>query len=138
MQKFTKITTGFVVQNYEKNKAGEFVCSSQEFIAGDQVDYEDENGNVISPPEHKYQQFKMVTERANKCDEIFEKVKNQSRICKKLRRMAVEAKDLKVSLPTVPVKNWFDGTIQNPEIEVFFEKYDLAKLLQYIADIGLD
>ena len=60
MQKFTKITTGFVVQAYEKNKAGEFVCTGQEFIAGDQVDYEDEQGNAISPPEHNYQQFKMI------------------------------------------------------------------------------
>ncbi|HBG27650.1 MAG: hypothetical protein A2Y10_10390 [Planctomycetes bacterium GWF2_41_51] len=72
------------------------------------------------------------------CDEIFEKVKRQSSICKKLRRMSIEAKDIKVSLPTLPLKNWFDGTIQNPETEVFFEEYDLAKLLQYIADIGLD
>ncbi len=138
MKKFNKITTGFVVQVYEKNKAGEFLCASQEFIAGDQVDCEDENGNSISPPEHKYQQFRMVSERANMCDEIFEKVKTQSRICKKLRRVAIEAKDLKVSLPTLPVKNWVDCTIQNPDIEVFFEEYDLAKLLQYIVDIGLD
>jgi hypothetical protein len=72
------------------------------------------------------------------CDELFEKVKRQSSICKKLRRMAVEAKDLKVSLPTLPVKNWFDGTIQNPDVEVCFEEYDLAKLLQYIVDVGLD
>lgn len=72
------------------------------------------------------------------CDEMFEKVKRQSSICKKLRRMAIEAKGLKVPLPTLPVKNWFDGTIQNPDIEVFFEEYDLAKLFQYIADIGLD
>lgn len=61
MKKFTKITTGFVVQAYEQNKAGEFVCIGQAFIAGDQVDYEDENGNSISPsPEHQYQQFKMI------------------------------------------------------------------------------
>ena len=39
-----KITTGFVIQSFdtEKNK---FV--SQEFIAGDQVDYEDENGDQV-------------------------------------------------------------------------------------------
>ncbi|HBG27919.1 MAG: hypothetical protein A2Y10_16490 [Planctomycetes bacterium GWF2_41_51] len=72
------------------------------------------------------------------CDEIFEKVKRQSSICKKMRRMVIEANDLKVSLPTLPVKNWFDGTIQNPDAEVFFEEYDLSKLLQYIVDIGLD
>jgi hypothetical protein len=59
MEKFTKITTGFVVQPYEKNSAGEFVCISQEFIAGDQVDYEDAEGNPITPPDHRYQQFNM-------------------------------------------------------------------------------
>jgi hypothetical protein len=60
MEKFTKITTGFVIQTYEKKSAGEFVCVGQEFIAGDQVDYEDEKGNSISSPDHKYQQFKMI------------------------------------------------------------------------------
>jgi hypothetical protein len=59
MEKFTKITTGFVVQTYEKNSAGEFVCTSQEFVAGDQVDYEDAEGNSISPPDHRYQPFNM-------------------------------------------------------------------------------
>jgi hypothetical protein len=60
MKKFTKITTGFVAQAYEKNSAGEFVCTSQEFVAGEQVDYEDANGNSISSPDHRYQQFKMI------------------------------------------------------------------------------
>jgi hypothetical protein len=59
MEKFNKITTGFVVQVYEKNSAGEFVCISQEFIAGDQVDYEDAEGNSIDPPDHRYQPFDM-------------------------------------------------------------------------------
>ncbi|MFA6424708.1 MAG: hypothetical protein WCW64_00815 [Phycisphaerae bacterium] len=59
MEKFTKITVGFVAQTYEKNSAGEFVCIAQEFIAGDQVDYEDANSNKIEPPDHKYQPFNM-------------------------------------------------------------------------------
>ena len=59
MKKFTKTTTGFVVQTYAKNSANEFVCTGQEFIAGDQVDFEDENGDAIALPEHKYQPFKM-------------------------------------------------------------------------------
>jgi hypothetical protein len=59
MEKFTKITIGFVTQTYAKNSAGEFVCAEQEFIAGDQVDYEDANGNKINPPDHKYQPFNM-------------------------------------------------------------------------------
>lgn len=39
-----KITTGFVIQQYdlEQNQ-----CLSQEFIAGDDVTYEDQNGEII-------------------------------------------------------------------------------------------
>lgn len=60
MQKFTKITTGFVCQNYEKDQEGKFVCISQEFVAGDEVDFKDDLGNAIKPPNHKYQPFEMV------------------------------------------------------------------------------
>ena len=59
MKKFTKITVGFVTQSYERNAAGKFVCKGQEFIAGDQVDYEDLDGNTIKAPEHDYQPFEM-------------------------------------------------------------------------------
>ena len=41
MEKFTKITVGFVTQTFEKNPKGRFVCTHQEFIAGDQCDCED-------------------------------------------------------------------------------------------------
>lgn len=57
---FTKTTIGFVVQNFEKNTCDKFVCTGQEFIAGDQVDYEDAEGNSINPPVHEYQQFNMT------------------------------------------------------------------------------
>ena len=60
MEKFTKITVGFVTQSYDKNAADKFICTGQEFIAGDQVDYEDTNGNTITPPTHDYQPFEMV------------------------------------------------------------------------------
>lgn len=61
MDKFNKITTGFVVQQYEKNTDGEFVCVGQEFIAGDQVDYEDVKGEPLGQvPEHKYQPYNMT------------------------------------------------------------------------------
>ena len=59
MEKFTKITVGFVTQSYEKNAADKFICTGQEFIAGDQVDYENVDGNTITPPEHDYQPFNM-------------------------------------------------------------------------------
>ena len=60
MEKFNKITVGFVIQTFEKSADGEFICTSQEFVAGDQVDYEDPNGNPIDPPVHPYQQFNMT------------------------------------------------------------------------------
>ena len=59
MKKFTKITVGFVTQSYERNAADKFVCKGQEFVAGDQVDYEDLDGNTIKAPEHDYQPFEM-------------------------------------------------------------------------------
>lgn len=59
MDKFSKITVGFVVQSFQKNTDGKFVCVSQEFIAGDQVDYEDADGNPVEKPDYKYQPFNM-------------------------------------------------------------------------------
>ena len=53
-----KITSGFVVQKFENNK---FV--SQEFIAGDQVEYETPNGEQVEEEEVEnlpYQPFDMV------------------------------------------------------------------------------
>jgi transposase-like protein len=41
-----KITTGYVIQNYITLPNGTLVCVGQEFIAGDQVDYE----NDVSEP----------------------------------------------------------------------------------------
>jgi hypothetical protein len=60
MDKFTKITIGFVIQTFEKNDKGQFVCIHQEFVAGDQCDYEDEKGDSVEPPDHKYQPFNMT------------------------------------------------------------------------------
>ena len=59
MEKFTKITTGFVTQSYEINAAGKFICTKQEFIAGDDVQFEDLKGDSIEASEHEYQPFNM-------------------------------------------------------------------------------
>ena len=40
-----KITTGFVVQEFDAETGR---CVSQEFVAGDQVEWEDRQGNAIS------------------------------------------------------------------------------------------
>ena len=61
---FTKTTVGFVVQTFRKNSQGRFVCTHQEFIAGDQCDYEDVQGNVIEPPDYEYQPYNMILRTA--------------------------------------------------------------------------
>ena len=57
---FNKVTTGFVVQRYRKNSAGKFNCIHQEFIAGDDVQFENLKGDKIEVPEHEYQPFNMT------------------------------------------------------------------------------
>lgn len=47
MKKYRKITVGFVVQDYIVLPDGKAICQTQNFIAGDQVDYEDKNGDPV-------------------------------------------------------------------------------------------
>jgi hypothetical protein len=42
-----------------------------------------------------------------------------------------------VTLPTLPVAQWLDGTFENAKVDVSFEKYDLARLVQFLADFGV-
>jgi hypothetical protein len=55
--KFQKITHGFVIQTFEDGK-----CIDQEFIAGDDCEYE-ANGEPIEQPDYTYQPFNMVQPR---------------------------------------------------------------------------
>jgi len=57
---FNKVTTGFIVQKYRKNSTGKFACVHQEFIAGDDVQFENLKGDSIEAPEHDYQPFNMT------------------------------------------------------------------------------
>lgn len=57
---FNKVTTGFVIQRYRKNSDGKFTCIDQEFIAGDDVQFENAKGKPIEAPEHEYQPFNMT------------------------------------------------------------------------------
>ncbi len=57
---FNKVTTGFVVQKYCKDDTGKSRCIHQEFIAGDDVQYENVRDETIEAPEHDYQQFNMT------------------------------------------------------------------------------
>ena len=60
MNKFKKITTGFVIQDFEQ-KDDKFICVNQEFIAGEQVDRENEHGEAVKVDTSKevYQSFDM-------------------------------------------------------------------------------
>ncbi len=57
---FNKVTTGFVIQQYRKDHSGNYECIHQEFIAGDDVQYENLRGDKIEAPEHEYQPFNMI------------------------------------------------------------------------------
>lgn len=57
---FNKVTTGFVVQKYRNDGTGKFRCIHQEFIAGDDVQFENVKGESIETPEYEYQQFNMT------------------------------------------------------------------------------
>lgn len=68
---FKKITEGFVIQTYNNGK-----CVHQEFVAGDQCNYEDEAGNRVDPPkDEEYQPYTMVNNMAadNMADELQKK-----------------------------------------------------------------
>ena len=62
MNEFNKITTGYVIQRYKTLPNGALVCIGQEFIAGDQVDYETTGGEPIEIDTMKevYYPFHMV------------------------------------------------------------------------------
>lgn len=64
-------------------------------------------------------------------------IERRGLIVRKLRMLAIEADALTAALPTLPVKNWLDGTVEDATKDVYFEDYDLAKLLQFIADVGV-
>ncbi len=69
---YQKVTVGFVVQSFEMID-GKFVCTSQDFIAGDDVNYEDDFGDKLSPEklaivqkDEAYQPFDMKQSNTEK------------------------------------------------------------------------
>ena len=58
-------------------------------------------------------------------------------IARKLERLAIQAEDLTVTLPALPIAKWFDGTFEDARVDVSFETCSLARLLQFIADYGV-
>ena len=58
-------------------------------------------------------------------------------IARKLERLAIQAQDMTITLPTLPVAQWLDGTFQDTKVDASFEKCDLARLLRFLADYGV-
>ena len=58
-------------------------------------------------------------------------------IARKLERLAVEAEDLTITVPMLPVGQWQGSAFQKAQVDVSFEECDLARLLQFLADYGV-
>lgn len=60
---YNKITVGFVVQKYVRNAEGDYVCTEQDFTCGDEISYENEDGEDVShaldPADELYQSYLM-------------------------------------------------------------------------------
>ena len=69
-------------------------------------------------------------------DEI-DQLKRRHQIVQQLRALAVKSHGLTASLPTLPVSKWLDGSVTDATKDVYFEEYDLKKLLRFIADVGV-
>jgi len=81
--------------------------------------------------------LKEVVGHPEPVNDTFDEIQRQSQIVQKLRKLAIEAKGLTAALPTLPVKQWLDGTMADATKDVFFENHDLAGLLRFIADVGV-
>jgi hypothetical protein len=68
---------------------------------------------------------------------VSEEMERRKMIATKLKRLAIQAEGLTADVPTLPVKRWLDGTVADATKDVFFESHDLAKLLRFIADVGV-
>ena len=70
-------------------------------------------------------------------EDALDEIQRRGQIVQKLRRLAIEAEGLTAALPTLPAKQWLDGTVADATKDVFFENHDLAELLRFIADVGV-
>jgi hypothetical protein len=70
-------------------------------------------------------------------EDQIDQLKRRHQIVQQLRVLAVKSHGLSAALPTLPVENWLDGTVEDAMKDVYFKDYGLAKLLQFIADVGV-
>lgn len=62
VEEFNKITVGYVVQYFKRDKDGLAVCTGQDFCGGDDVEFEDADGKAILPQDDAYQTFDMTVD----------------------------------------------------------------------------
>jgi hypothetical protein len=70
-------------------------------------------------------------------EDVLGETLRRCQIARKLERLAIQADEMTVTLPVLPVAQWLDGTFEDAKVDVSFEKCDLARLLQFIADFGV-
>jgi hypothetical protein len=59
-------------------------------------------------------------------------------LAQKLRRLAVEAEGVLIQMPNNSLTQWFDGTYQDASIDMQFQEVDLARLLGFIVEVGVE
>jgi hypothetical protein len=59
-------------------------------------------------------------------------------LAQKLKRLAIEAEGILIPMPTNPISQWFDGTYQDATVDMQFEEVDLARLLGFIVEVGVN
>lgn len=70
-------------------------------------------------------------------EDEMDEIQRRDFIAARIRLLAIESQGLKADLPTLPIEKWLDGTVADATVDVDFKEYDLAKLLRYIADVGV-
>ena len=71
-------------------------------------------------------------------EDEWDEIQRREILAQKLRRLAVEAEGILIPLPQNPVRQWFDGTYRDSTIEMEFEEVDLAALLGFIVEVGVN
>ena len=121
---YTKITVGFVTQTFEK-KGDRFVCTNQEFIAGDQVDYEIDGKTVeVDTSKEEYQKYEMratdhgdfiddrwhITDVQDRADDM-DKDKIPDNIARKILHLCHSEMDANIGINWDVIDYWTDEVL---------------------------
>ena len=64
IDRYFKHSEGYVTQLFERNDEGEFECVNQNFTSGNSVEYTNESGQPIDPPDDEgYRPFDMMGQK---------------------------------------------------------------------------